>query len=284
MNILTFDIEEWFHILDNQSLENISKWDSFEYRLENNLEKILNLLLKKKIKATFFCLGWIAKKYPYLIKKIDNAGYEIGSHSNHHILAYKQNRNEFREDLKASLGCLEGLISKKIRYYRAPGFSLKERNKWILDELINNGIEIDCSIFPSKRAHGGFPNFPCNTPSYIEYNGKLIKEFPINTLSIFGKTFIFSGGGYFRILPYRFIKNFVKKSNYVMTYFHPRDFDKNQPIIKDLSIYRRYKSYVGIKNSFQKLEKLLSEFEFIDLQEANKKIDWEKSPIITLNY
>ena len=283
MNILTFDIEEWFHILDNQSTEDISKWDNFEYRLDNNLEKILNLLEKKKKKATFFCLGWIAKKYPYLIQKIDNAGYEIGSHSNHHILAYKQNRIDFKEDLKNSINTLEEITNKKVKYYRAPGFSIKDSNIWIFDELISNGIEIDCSIFPSRRSHGGFPNFPSNIPSYINRKGKLIKEFPINTISLFGNTFIFSGGGYFRLLPYIVIKNLIKDSNYVMTYFHPRDIDKNQPTIKDLSIYRKFKSYIGLKSCFKKLDKLLSEFDFIDLQEANKKINWKKSPIIKLN-
>ena len=282
MRILTFDIEEWFHLLEHKDLQDSSSWSKFEFRLENNLERILNLLKNKNQKATFFCLGWVAMKFPNLVEMIDQMGFEIGTHSNMHILAYMQNKTDFRNDLAKSIDYIGNLTNKKVKYYRAPGFSVKESNKWIFDELIKQNIEIDCSIFPANRAHGGFADFPTNNPSIISAEHGLIKELPINTFQILKNPIIFSGGGYFRLLPYPIIKNLVSKSDYVMTYFHPRDFDPNQPIIKDLSFYRKFKSYVGLNNAFVKLEKLISDFEFIDISEATKEITWESVKVVKI--
>ena len=280
MKILTFDIEEWFHILDHKDIQDSSSWSKFEFRLENNLERILNLLKNKNQKATFFCLGWVARKFPNLVEMIDQMGFEIGTHSNMHTLAYMQNKTDFRNDLAKSIDYIGNLTNKKVKYYRAPGFSVKESNKWIFDELIKQNIEIDCSIFPANRAHGGYADFPANNPSIISAEHGLIKELPINTFQILNNPIIFSGGGYFRLLPYPIIKNLVSKSDYVMTYFHPRDFDPNQPIIKDLSFYRKFKSYVGLNNAFVKLEKLISDFEFIDISEATREISWDSVKVV----
>ena len=276
MNILTFDIEEWFHLLDHEGLKKEENWSNFEYRLESNVDRILELLCRKNQKATFFCLGWVARRFPKVIKKIQTNFFEIGSHSDVHKLVYEQNRNQFRDDLKKSLASIEDVTGVKCTSYRAPGFSIKDENKWVFKELINQGIKIDCSIFPAKRAHGGFESFTKSEPCLINFGNKSIKEFPINVFNFLNYPLIFSGGGYFRMLPYKFIRQLVKKSDYVMTYFHPRDFDENQPIISDLSIIRKYKSYVGLKYSFKNLEKLISEFEFIDLRNADRFIDWDK--------
>ena len=282
MKILTFGIEEWFHILDHESTRDESSWNKFENRIEKNMDRIFELLANNKQSATFFCLGWVSKKFPKVIKKIDELGYEIGSHSNLHTLAFNQTRDEFKVDLENSIKTIEDISGKKVKYYRAPGFSLKERNKWVFDELINQGIEIDCSIFPASRSHGGFKKFPSRSPVIVSVAGRNIKEFPINTFSIVGKNIIFSGGGYFRLMPYPLIKTLTKQSSYVMTYFHPRDFDFDQPLINDLSKIRKFKSYYGLKNAFQKLEKLIKDFDFIDLGEANQKFNWGESKIIKL--
>ena len=282
MNILTFDIEEWFHILDHDSTKNEKKWNNFEYRLESNMDKIFSLLVENNQDATFFCLGWVAKKFPNVIKKIDSMNYEIGTHSHMHQLAYKQSKDEFSEDLKKSINFLEDITGKKIKIYRAPGFSVKKQNLWVFGELIKNGIEIDCSIFPAKRAHGGFSNYGYAKPSIINFEGNTIKEFPINTFNFLGKQIIFSGGGYFRFLPFTIIKSLAKISKYNMTYFHPRDFDPQQPMLSDLSLLRKFKSYYGLNNSMKKLEKLISTFEFIDLKKANDVIDWSSVKQIRL--
>lgn len=283
MNILTFDIEEWFHILDHDSTKTEKEWSNFEYRLEANMERIFELLDRENQKATFFVLGWVAREFPDVLKKIDAMGFEIATHSDTHQLAYEQNRIQFNEDLKKSIGSIEEVIGKKVTTYRAPGFSLKEANKWIFEGLIENGIKVDCSIFPAERAHGGFQNFGAAEPALIDYYGTILKEFPINTVNILGKDMVFSGGGYFRFLPYWLIKKFMEESDYVMTYFHPRDFDAMQPMIQDLSLTRKFKSYYGLDTAFLKLERLISDFDFTDIMSANQSIDWNKQKRIRLH-
>ena len=282
MNILTFDIEEWFHILDNDSTKGEQEWSSFPSRLEMNMDRIFELLERKEQKATFFCLGWVGRNYPELVKKISDYGYEVATHSDLHQLAYEQSPKTFKADLERSIKSLEDLTGKKVTTYRAPGFSVKEENKWVFEELLKQGIEIDCSIFPAKRTHGGFESYGHAAPSMIDIDGVKLKEFPINLLEVMGQNVIFSGGGYFRIFPYWMIKQMMKKSDYVMTYFHPRDFDPDQPIIEDLSYVRKFKSYVGLSSAFDKLEKLITDFEFVDIAEANKTIQWEEQKIIRL--
>jgi polysaccharide deacetylase family protein (PEP-CTERM system associated) len=282
MKILTFDIEDWFHLLDHDSTKNISDWNNFESRIHSSMERIFKILEPTNQKATFFCLGWIAKTYPDIIKQISDKGYEIGSHSNLHQLAYNQNPKEFKSDLEISVKTIEDIIGKKVIYYRAPGFSITEKNKWAFEQLYEQGIEIDCSIFPANRSHGGFPTFNVQEPALIKYNGITLKELPINFHSLLGKSVIYSGGGYFRLFPYYLIKKWSKESNYVMTYFHPRDFDLNQPKIDDLSFMRKFKSYVGIKGAPQKLETWLNEEQFMDISTANSIINWKKVPEIQL--
>ncbi|MBP7496473.1 MAG: polysaccharide deacetylase family protein [Bacteroidales bacterium] len=280
MNILTFDIEEWFHILDNSTTKTVNEWKDYESRIKANLDKILTLLQDHKVKATFFILGWIAEKYPELVKLIDSLGYEIGSHSYFHQLAYEQDEKQFRSDTEQSVKKLEDIIGKKIKYYRIPGFSLTERTIWAFEALINLGIEIDSSVFPAERGHGGYPEFSSISPCIIDFKGKILKEFPVNTIKLIGKNIIFSGGGYFRLFPYKLIRNWSNKAPYIMTYFHPRDFDSEQPLIKNLSALRRFKSYYGLSKTYTKLEKWLNDFEFIDIGEADKLIDWSKSKYI----
>lgn len=282
MKILTFDIEEWFHILDNNSTKKESDWLKYEIRIHQNVDRILYLLEKNNQKASFFIVGWIAEKYPEVVKKISDYGYEIGSHTYYHQLMYEQKRNEVKLDLKKSIDILQQLTGKKVTSFRAPGFSITEKNKWVFEELINNGIKNDCSIFPAGRAHGGFPSYKNAIPSLICLNGVILKEFPINTVPFLGQKIIFSGGGYFRLTPYSLIKYFTNHSEYVMTYFHPRDFDFLQPVIKELSIFRKFKSYVGLKTSLKKLEIWLNDYNFTDLRNADKNIDWSNAPKIKI--
>ena len=282
MNILTFDVEDWFHVLDNPATKGEKQWMQLESRIHQNMDRIMDLLEKNHQKATFFSMGWVARKYPEIIKKIDSLGYEIASHSDMHQLAYEFNREEFRQDLERSVKSIEDITGKKVRAYRAPGFSLMQENKWVFEELINNGIEIDCSVFPAQRAHGGFKEFGYAEPAYIDINGQKIKEFPINIYPILGNNIIFSGGGYFRLLPYSLLKYFMNRSDYVMTYLHPRDFDPEQPMIEGLSLVRKFKSYVGIEGALGKLEKLITDFDFVDLNEADNMLEWSNTKVIKL--
>jgi peptidoglycan-N-acetylglucosamine deacetylase len=282
MNILTFDIEDWFHILDHNSTKTHNEWNNFECRLHRNTDRIIELLNNNNIKATFFCLGWIAEKYPEIIRTLDSMGFEIAAHSHMHQLLYHQSITEFRRDTEQSIKLLEDITGKKITVYRAPGFSVKQNTLWALEVLVENGIEIDCSVFPAYHGHGGFSAFKHSSPCIIEYNGIKIKEFPLNTYKFFSKNVVFTGGGYFRLLPYSIIKHFSSASDYMMAYFHPRDFDYMQPVIKDLAPYRKFKSYYGLKYSMVKLEKWINDFPFIDIRSADNMIKWNNMKIIKL--
>jgi polysaccharide deacetylase family protein (PEP-CTERM system associated) len=282
MNILTFDIEEWFHLLDNESTKTEAEWSNYESRIHKNMDTIYNIIENSNSKASFFVVGWIAEKYPEVVREINRRGYEIGTHTHLHQLVYEQDRNTFYKDVERSIKTIEDCIGSKVSMFRAPGFSITEENKWAFEVLHELGIEIDCSVFPASRSHGGFSSFGAPKPSIIKHNGVTIKELPINYTSILSKPVIFSGGGYFRLFPYPLIKKWTESSDYVMTYFHPRDFDAGQPVIQDLSKARKFKSYVGIKGAEKKLDKWLQDFEFIDIETADKQIDWGEVPIVNL--
>ncbi len=280
MKILTFDIEEWFHILDNETTSNPSSWSQFERRLEQNMALIFQLLEERRQKATFFCLGWVAREFPHVVRQIVDLGHDIASHSDLHQLAYDQDPAEFRSDLRTSINSLSDATGVQVRAYRAPGFSLRKENTWVFDILVEEGIEIDCSIFPARRAHGGFSGFDSVRPCVVNCPAGQIHEFPINTIGIFGRPFVFSGGGYFRLLPYQLVRSYFEKNDYVMTYFHPRDFDPNQPVIDDLSAIRRFKSYYGLKHTERKLGRIIDEFAFESLLGAYNRIDWTTAPVV----
>jgi polysaccharide deacetylase family protein (PEP-CTERM system associated) len=279
MNILTFDLEDWFHILDHQAIASSASWDGMESRVERNTDRILSVLEEKGIRSTWFCLGWIAKKYPSLIRKISEK-HDLACHSMEHKLIFRQSREEVREDILQNVHLLENLSGKKVYAYRAPGFSFTAETQWLPALLAEAGIVYDCSIFPAKRNHGGYANFPSSKPCRISSGNHIIKEFPMTTYTLAGKDLVFSGGGYFRFLPYFFIDLLMKKSDYVMTYFHPRDFDSGQPVIKSLPLKRKFMSYVGLKNSFVKFNRLLNDHTFISLEEAGNRIDWNSTPLI----
>jgi len=276
MKILTIDLEDWFHILAHDRTSAPVQWEKFESRVEANTDWLLSQLARYNQPATFFCLGWIAKRYPSLIKKISDLGYEIACHSMNHQLVYEQPYEEFRRDLRESIDILQQITGKKILSYRAPGFSVTEKTNWIFEELVEMGIENDCSVFPAARNHGGYENFSSIDPCIISIHGSQLKEFPMRPATIAGQKIIFSGGGYFRFLPYKIISRLMKNSDYVMTYFHPRDFDAGQPVLPSLPLKRKFMSYVGLHSAGKKFEKLLSEFTFTNVERASLAIDWKQ--------
>jgi polysaccharide deacetylase family protein (PEP-CTERM system associated) len=275
MNILTIDLEDWFHILAHEETSHPSGWEKFESRVEWNTEWILERLKESQQTSTFFCLGWIAKKYPSLIRKIAADGHEIACHSMNHQLVYAQNKKQFTDDLKESLLVLENISGRKVKTFRAPGFSVTDGEKWIFKVLAENGIENDCSVFPLARNHGGYKNFASARPCLVDADGVFIKEFPMSYFSLLGKGIIFSGGGYFRLMPYAMISAMIKQSDYVMTYFHPRDFDAGQPVLDSLNWKRKFMSYTGIKNAGWKFTRLLKDFRFVSVDGASAVIDWK---------
>lgn len=282
MNILTFDVEEWFHLLDYSATKGEEQWKNYEVRIHENMERIFRILEDTDTKATFFIIGWIAKTYPEVVKKIAEK-YEIGSHTMTHQLVWQQRPAEFRQDVDSSIKLLQDITGRPVKYFRAPGFSIRKEEAWAFEDLHNLGIEIDCSVFPAAHAHGGMPQFPKAAPTIIEHNGIKMKELPITLGKFVGKNLIYSGGGYFRLFPYSLIKRLTKQNTeYNLAYIHPRDLDGGQPVLKGLPLARRFKSYVGTKGAEEKLRKYLTDFKFTDIATANKQIDWENAQVIKL--
>ena len=274
MRILTFDVEEWFHLLDNDSTKSEVQWNTYEVRINKNMDRVFQILDDTNTKATFFVIGWIAKKYPEIVKRIAKK-YEIGSHTYNHQLVWQQSPEEFADDIVQSKALLEDITGKQVKYFRAPGFSIRESESWAFEAIAKAGFEYDCSVFPAHHAHGGISSYGKVYPSIISHNGFFVKEFPISVVNVFNRNIIYSGGGYFRLFPYCLVKKWTEQSSdYVLSYIHPRDLDSGQPMIKDLPLSRKFKSYVGLKGAERKLRKWLTDFKFTDIQTAASTIDW----------
>lgn len=291
MNLLTFDIEEWYL---NQQRSGPAEKDA-EY--DRYLDAILNKLDERGFKATFFCVGEMGKSFPEVIRKIQGRGHEIGCHSNIHTWLNKMTEAECREDTHSAVDSLEQCIGEKVKSYRAPAFSIGESNKWAFETLAENGIERDASIFPAVRDFGGFKNFGQKEPCIVEYNGIRIKEFPVCTTKVFGKEMAYSGGGYFRFFPLSFVKKEMAKSKYAMCYFHIGDLTSESHGVMSKTAYEAYfketgtlkarymrylKSNLGKKNAFGKMMKLIEGMDFVGMQQADALIEWNEAPIIKL--
>lgn len=279
MNILTFDIEDWYNC---DFISEDFNWDKYEVRIYDGVGRILDELAKRNLKGTFFCLGWLAEHHPSIIKRIADEGHQVGCHSYQHELVTRFTPQQFREDTYRAKSLIENVIGKEVDVFRAPGFSITENNPWALEVLVELGFKSDCSVFPAHHDYGGMPNYGKGEPALLKYGDATIKEFPINIHSLLGKELVFSGGGFFRLFPYSFIKSWGKEADYMMCYLHPRDFDKGQPMVKSLPLKRKFKSYVGIGGAFAKFQKLLSDFEFMNVGEAYSIIDWSKAKTIVL--
>ena len=282
MNILTFDIEEWFHLLDFDATRTEAEWGKYEVRIYDNVERLFRILDDTNTKATFFIIGWVAKTYPDLIRKIAEK-YQIGSHTMTHQLVWQQSREAFREDVSASIKLLEDITGKKVECFRAPGFSIRESEAWAYEILSDLGIKYDSSVFPAPASHGGMPSFGAAVPSIVEVGDVRMKEFPIPFHSVAGKHIVFNGGGYFRLMPYGIIRNWSKQcGDYCLSYIHPRDLDAGQPMLEGLPLARKFKSYVGLKGAEKKLRKYLTDFQFTDIETAAGMVDWNTVPVVKL--
>ena len=292
MNILTFDIEEWYleKVFYGGHSERYAQFDRY-------LECILNLLDERNFKATFFCVGGMASDFPYVVRKIDARGHEVGCHSFRHTWLNKMNRNDALADTRDAVSALEQCIGKKILSYRAPAFSIGKSNKWAFEILAECGILRDASIFPAERDFGGFPDFKHKEPTVIHYNLSNIKEFPICTTMLLGKELAYSGGGYFRFFPLNFVRQKMANSDYAMTYFHIGDFIPNSHGMMSKADYEDYfkepgtlknrtiryiKSSLGKKSAFQKMNNLIHSIDFISIEQADKMIDWAKTSSVVL--
>ncbi len=282
MNVLTFDIEEWFHLLDFDATRTEAEWGKYEIRIFENVERVFRILDDTDTKATFFIVGWIAKTYPELVRQIADR-YQIGCHTMNHQLVWQQSPAEFRADVDNGIKILEDITGKKVECFRAPGFSIRESEGWAYEVLADAGIKYDCSVFPAAHAHGGLSSYPKAAPGIIDCKGARLKEFPVGFKTIAGKHIIFSGGGYFRLCPYSLVKKWsLESSEYLMAYIHPRDLDAGQPMLNGLPLSRAFKSYIGLRGAEKKLRRWLNDLRFVDIATADSLVDWSRAPVVRL--
>lgn len=292
MNILTFDIEEWAlaKVGGYGTTEKYAEYDTF-------LNKILDTLDVFGIKGTFFCTGLMAHDFPQVVRLIRSKGHEIGCHSHYHTWMNKMTEAEAREDTRVAVDTLEQCVGQKVKCYRAPAFSVGESNKWMFEILAENGITHDASIYPAARDFGGFPRFGVKSPCIVKYKGIDLKEFPICTTKVLGKEVAYTGGGYFRFFPLGFVKSRMAKADYTMCYFHIGDLlpetsgvpskEKYEAYYKEPgTLKNRYMRYVktnlGKKGAFDKMSKLISSERFVNLEQADKMVDWEQAQTVVL--
>ncbi len=260
---LSFDIEDWFHIVDIDELEDRDKWDSFPTLVEEKTDLILNILSEYGTKGTFFVLGWIAQRYPSISKKIVDQGHELGTHSFWHHRVYELTPETFYDDLKLSIDVLQDQTGVHIKGFRAPSFSITPGNEWAFDIIKEVGLEYDASLFPAQRGHGGYP---CVQEVHqIKLFEGTLPELPMSVLKKGPVRIPFSGGGYLRFLPYKIISSgfdkFENEGIPVVVYLHPRDFAPDCPRVK-MPMHRRFKSYTGLGTTESKLRGLLQNFKF----------------------
>ncbi len=271
-NLLTIDVEDWFHILDaSAGAPDTQQWETLPSRVVQNTQKLMDIMERRGANATFFILGWVARQYPDLIAEIHGRGFDVASHGDQHVLVHRLTPTQFEDDLVASLDALKTATGVPVRGYRAAGFSITQDTPWAFDLLAENGIEYDASVFPGGHAHGGY-TVPHRHPFLLTTpGGKKLYEFPVAAARLFGRSIPFGGGGYFRITPGKLTRHLVNRMNRegipATLYLHPREIDAAQPRMKNLPLMRRFKYYVNLASTEAKLDRLLQESTFISMSD-----------------
>jgi polysaccharide deacetylase family protein (PEP-CTERM system associated) len=262
--ILSIDVEDWFHLLDLDSTPDLARWDALPSRVERNFTRLLDLLDDKRVSATCFFLGWVADRFPHLVREASRRGHEIASHGYSHTLVYQMTPEQFYQDARRSRELLEKIVGRPVSGYRASGFSVTEDTPWFFEKLGEAGYRYSSSVFPASRGHGGLRTRNL-APYAVPCDGVSVTEVPITVQSVFGKRVCFFGGGYLRLFPYRVIKEMTRsvlaEGRPVVFYVHPREIDPDQPRLA-MGPSRRFKSYVNLRTTEPKLRRLLDDFEF----------------------
>ena len=262
-NALTIDVEDYFQVSAFAPYIARDEWDSKECRVERNVGRILEMLDHAQVKATFFTLGWIAERYPQLIRRIVQEGHELASHGYGHERASDQNWDSFFTDVNLAKILLEDLTGVEVRGYRAPSFSIGKDNQWAFDCLLKAGYRYSSSIYPIAHDHYGMPDAP--RFAYEVRPGLL--EIPVTTLRLLGRNFPSSGGGYFRLLPYALSRWMLRRVNQGdgqagIFYFHPWEIDVDQPRVEGIGAKTRFRHYVNIDRVEGRLKRLLDDFQW----------------------
>jgi polysaccharide deacetylase family protein (PEP-CTERM system associated) len=263
---LSFDIEDWFHLVGIDAVSAPSKWPTLPSLVVEYTRRILDLISERGVRATFFILGWVAERHPQIVKSISAAGHEIATHSYWHRRVDELSPDEFRKDLQHSIDVLQEQTGKKVLGFRAPTFSISPGTEWAFDVLHDVGLAYDASLFPVPRAHGGYP---CPEMAHLFSrvpSGRPMPELPMSGLLRVGSACLpFSGGGYMRLLPQWLIRRgfdyYERAGAPVVVYLHPRDFAPECPRVR-MPIKRRFKCYVGLNSTEAKLRMLLDGYRF----------------------
>ena len=276
--IFSVDVEDWFHIQGLPNTPELSEWNLLSSRVETNFMELLDIFSQKNIQTTCFFLGWVAQRFPHLVREAKDRGHEIASHGYSHKLVYEMSENEFLQDVSKAKDVIENISGNKVLGYRAPGFSITENTPWFFDKLMEGGYAYDSSVFPAPRASGGLKTEKY-APYVIRSNSNSIVEFPITAIELFGKPLCFFGGGYLRLSPYFLIKKMclkvIKEKRPVIFYIHPREIDPDQPRLA-MCMQRRFNSYVNLRTTRNKIAKILDQFEIITFDKFIKEYKIEK--------
>lgn len=269
LNAMTVDVEDFFHVSAFDKIIKPADWESFNPRVDNNTRRLLDIFARHGVKSTFFVLGWVAERYPQLIKEIHAQGHEIASHGYAHRRASEQGREEFKQDVVRSKQHLEDLLGEAVIGYRAPSFSIGYSNEWAFEVLVELGFVYSSSTYPVKHDLYGTPDWP-----RFAYNRpENIIEIPIPTLKMFGRQVPIGGGGYFRLYPYGMTRHLVRKylekeKQPYSFYFHPWEIDAEQPRLTQASAKSRFRHYVNLQHTEAKLERLLQDFNWSTMKDV----------------
>lgn len=277
-NAMTVDVEDYFHVSAFESVVSPKDWDVYESRVCRNTDRLLEIFDHAQVRATFFVLGWVAERFPDLVKRIASADHEIASHGYAHRLIYDQTPDEFRSDLRRSRGALTAVHRGPINGYRAPSFSVTPRSLWALDIILEEGFTYDASVFPIRHDRYGLPSAPRHFHS-IENTTGTLWECPGSTVQVAGTNLPVAGGGYFRLLPYKWTRWGISHLNEseqrpAIFYLHPWEIDPDQPRLP-ASRLSRFRHYTNLHKAESRLRRLLSEFTFAPLGEVLR--EWTKT-------
>ncbi len=261
VNALTVDVEDYFQVSAMAPYIARSTWDGMECRVEHNVDRLLNRFESQGARATFFTLGWIAERYPAMIRRIVAAGHELASHGYGHQRANELSRSEFDDDITRAKGILEDTSGVGVRGYRAPSFSIDKRNLWAFDALREAGYVYSSSVYPVHHDHYGMPDAP-RFP-YQSVDG--LMEIPISTVQAWKHNLPIGGGGYFRLLPYVASRYAIARFNRdegrpAIFYIHPWEIDPAQPRVAGIGLKSRFRHYVSLHRTEGRLARLLADF------------------------
>lgn len=265
-NILTVDVEDWFHILEVDGGYQRADWDGLESRVERNTEALLEMFEGAGSRGTFFIVGWVAERFPALVRRIVEGGHEVGSHSYGHEVVPRLTREEFAEDIRRSKAILEDTTGQPVLGYRAPGGSITADTTWAWTEIAAAGFSYDSSVWPPlTSSHGGVAT-PYRAPHRLLTPAGPLDELPISTFGTGSWQVPYAGGGYLRLFPYGLIRLGVHLDNREQrpanVYVHPREIDVGQPRM-ELPLMRRFKYYVGLSSTKNKLRRLIESCAFV---------------------